>query len=45
MAILRAAMMIESIHVTKLFSEYDYDLDLCGPLPFIPSPNGMGRAP
>ena len=44
MAILRAAMMIESIHVTKLFSEYDYDLDLCGPLTFIHSPNGMGKS-
>ena len=36
--------MIESIHVTKLFSEYDYDLDLCRPLTFIHSPNGMGKS-
>ena len=37
-------MMIKSVHVRKLFSEYDYDLDLCCPLTFIHSPNGMGKS-
>ena len=44
MGIQSAAMMIKSVHVRKLFSEYDYDLELCCPLTFIHSPNGMGKS-
>ncbi|MDO5852471.1 MAG: AAA family ATPase [Thermoplasmata archaeon] len=37
-------MKIKSIHVSKLFNEYDYDLDLCEGLTFVHSPNGMGKS-
>lgn len=36
-------MFVKSIRVTGLFNEYDYNLDLCIPLTFIHSPNGMGK--
>lgn len=36
-------MMIKSVKVTKLFNEYDYELDMCIPLTFLHSPNGMGK--
>lgn len=38
------SMMIKSLRVTKLFNEYDYDLDICRPLMFLHSPNGMGKS-
>lgn len=37
-------MMIKSLKVTKLFDEYDYSLDICCPLTFLHSPNGMGKS-
>lgn len=37
-------MMIKSVNITKLFNEYDYDLDICCPLTFLHSPNGMGKS-
>lgn len=37
-------MMIRSIYIQKLFGEFDYDLDMCCPLTFIHSPNGLGKS-
>lgn len=37
-------MKISSLHISKLFNEFDYDLELCQPLTFIHSPNGMGKS-
>ncbi len=37
-------MMIRSLYIQKLFDEYDYDLDICRPLAFIHSQNGMGKS-
>ncbi len=37
-------MMIKSLHVLKLFNEYDYHLDICCPLTFLHSPNGLGKS-
>ncbi len=37
-------MKIKSIYISKLFNEFDYDLELCQPLTFIHSPNGMGKS-
>ena len=37
-------MMIKSVNITKLFNEYDYNLDICCPLTFLHSPNGMGKS-
>ncbi len=36
--------MIKLVRVSKLFSEYDYDINVCTPLTFIHSPNGMGKS-
>lgn len=40
----RATMKINSLHISGLFNEFDYDLELCKPLTFIHSPNGMGKS-
>ena len=37
-------MMIKFLKVSKLFDEYDYSLDICCPLTFLHSPNGMGKS-
>lgn len=37
-------MKIDSVYVSRLFNEYDYELELCKPLTFIHSPNGMGKS-
>ena len=37
-------MMIKTLHVLKLFNEYDYHLDICCPLTFLHSPNGYGKS-
>lgn len=37
-------MMIKSLYIQKLFNEYDYEMDICQPLTFIHSPNGMGKS-
>ncbi len=37
-------MMIKSLKVSKLFDEYDYNLDICCPLTFLHSPNGLGKS-
>lgn len=37
-------MKINSLHISGLFNEFDYDLELCKPLTFIHSPNGMGKS-
>ncbi len=42
--ILTVAMMIKSLRVSKLFYEYDYDIDVYTPLTFLHSPNGMGKS-
>ncbi len=36
--------MIKSLYVLNLFNEFDYDLDVCIPLTFLHSPNGMGKS-
>ena len=37
-------MIVTAIHVLKLFNEYDYHLDICCPLTFLHSPNGLGKS-
>ncbi len=37
-------MMIRSLYIQKLFNEYDYNLDICCPLTFLHSQNGMGKS-
>lgn len=37
-------MKIASVQVYRLFNEFDYDIDLCGGLTFVHSPNGMGKS-
>ncbi len=37
-------MKIKSLYVSKLFNEYDYEVELCDPLTFIHSPNGVGKS-
>ncbi len=37
-------MKIKSIYVSKLFNEYDYEVEVCPSLTFIHSPNGMGKS-
>ena len=37
-------MMIKTVRITRLFNEYDYDLDICCPLTFLHSPNGLGKS-
>ncbi len=37
-------MRIASISVTGLFGEYDFDLELCQPITFVHSPNGVGKS-
>ena len=37
-------MMITSIHIDRLFNEYDYNLDLHQGLTFLHSPNGYGKS-
>ncbi len=37
-------MKIKSIYVSKLFNEFDYEVELCKPLTFIHSPNGVGKS-
>lgn len=37
-------MKIRSVHVSRLFNEYDYEIDLFDPLTFVHSPNGLGKS-
>ena len=37
-------MIIKSLHISRLFNEYNYDLDLCDSLTFVHSPNGYGKS-
>ena len=37
-------MFVRSISVIGLFNEFDYTIELCSPLTFIHSANGMGKS-
>lgn len=37
-------MKIKSFRVSGLFNEFDYEVELCQPLTFIHSPNGLGKS-